>query len=137
MTNLPRRAFLLSALSACGAPFLSGRPAAGAQLPAAPNILTRGAQTAASFFGTAAVAREIGEAFLDHVQSDRDPESIRAATAGTLDLISAAKTRQAALTALVRAVRTDFREGRIIELHGWVLSRTEAELCALALLPPQ
>lgn len=137
MTDLPRRAFLLSALTACGAPFLAGRTAAGAQAPAAPDASTRGAQTAAGFFGAAGATRAIGEAFLDHVRSERDPESIRAAAAGALGLISAARTRQAALTSLVRAVGTDFREGRTVELHGWVLSRTEAELCALALLTPQ
>ena len=36
---------------------------------------------------------------------------------------------------LVAAVRQDFREGRSVQVEGWILSRTEAELCALTLLP--
>jgi hypothetical protein len=35
---------------------------------------------------------------------------------------------------LRRAVGEDFRDLRTIELHGWVLARTEARLCALAAL---
>jgi len=34
----------------------------------------------------------------------------------------------------VRAVRDDFARGRTVQLEGWILSRTEAEICALTLL---
>lgn len=30
--------------------------------------------------------------------------------------------------------RRDFEEGRVVEMHGWMLSITEARLCALAAL---
>lgn len=33
-----------------------------------------------------------------------------------------------------RAVRTDFANGHTVVVHGWILSRTEASLCALAYL---
>ena len=33
-----------------------------------------------------------------------------------------------------RAVRRDFAEGRTLEVSGWLLSRTEASLCALVAL---
>ena len=33
-----------------------------------------------------------------------------------------------------RRIRSDYREGRIETIEGWVLSRTEARLCALAAL---
>jgi hypothetical protein len=134
MTTLPRRAFLLNALAVCGAPFIRTERTRAGQLSVPQADLARGAQTATSYFGAAGIAREIGEEFLEQVGADGRPESIQAAAAGALKLISAGQTRQAALTSLVRAVRSDFRDGRTVELHGWVLSRTEAELCALTLL---
>lgn len=36
------------------------------------------------------------------------------------------------LTSLKRAIRSDFAEGRVLELNGWILSPTEVRLCALA-----
>jgi hypothetical protein len=43
--------------------------------------------------------------------------------------------REAELRRLLGAsVVTDFEKGRTVELDGWVLSETEARLCALALL---
>jgi hypothetical protein len=35
---------------------------------------------------------------------------------------------------IARRVREDFREGRVVRLRGWVVSRTEARLCALVAL---
>lgn len=35
---------------------------------------------------------------------------------------------------LLRQQRQDFERGRIVNVHGWILSRTEARLCALAAL---
>ncbi|MGH3452501.1 MAG: hypothetical protein ACRDQW_17730, partial [Haloechinothrix sp.] len=35
---------------------------------------------------------------------------------------------------VLRATLEDFRGLRTVELHGWVLARTEARLCALAAL---
>jgi hypothetical protein len=35
---------------------------------------------------------------------------------------------------LLRQQREDFEKGRIVELQGWILSQTEARLCALAAL---
>ena len=134
MTRLPRRAFLLNALAACGAPIFGGAAVAARQPSSTQTEPARGTQTAVSYLGRAETAHEIGEAYLKHVGAEREPDAIRTAASGTLAVIAAAKTRQGALTSLVRAVRADFREGRTVELHGWVLSRTEAELCALALL---
>ena len=36
--------------------------------------------------------------------------------------------------ALRRCDRDDFERGRSVQLEGWILSRTEAEICALTLL---
>jgi hypothetical protein len=35
---------------------------------------------------------------------------------------------------LLRQQREDFEKGRIVNVHGWILSETEARLCALAAL---
>jgi hypothetical protein len=44
-------------------------------------------------------------------------------------------TNSAELRVLVReAQRSDFAEGRTVMVDGWILSRTEARLCALAAL---
>ena len=40
--------------------------------------------------------------------------------------------RGAFVRQLARRQRSDFREGRIVELRGWTLSETELRLCALA-----
>jgi hypothetical protein len=38
---------------------------------------------------------------------------------------------------LQRAVRQDFHHGHTVELNGWVVSQTEARLCALAAMAKQ
>ena len=53
---------------------------------------------------------------------------------GTLELIERARDQPGAIRALVRAVQRDFEQGRVVQVHGWFLSKTEAELCALSLL---
>ena len=133
MKGYPRREFLLSVLAACGTPLLVGVPPARGQTPGARDR-NRRTQTAVDYFGGVAPARATGEVFMSHLQLDITAESIQEAARVTLDVIAQAPTRQAALTALGRAVRRDFQEGRTIELQGWVLSRTELELCALTLL---
>jgi len=49
---------------------------------------------------------------------------------GLADVRSAARLPRAQLAA---RVREDFAAGRIVMLDGWMLSATEARLCALAL----
>lgn len=39
--------------------------------------------------------------------------------------------REGARATLREAIRNDFRENRTFQVRGWVLSRTEADLCAL------
>jgi hypothetical protein len=54
--------------------------------------------------------------------------------AATLQLIARAQEDAAAIAALVSAVRSDFREGRVVDVEGWIISRTEGELCVIVLL---
>ena len=138
MTRYPRRTFVLSVLAACGTPVFTRTMAAAPAQPASTAANSkRASQMAAGYFGTthADAARAIGEAYLRHVGLDNSPAGIRAAVGDTLAVIDAARTQAAASAALVAAVRRDFQDGRIVHLHGWVLSQTEVELCALTLLP--
>ena len=132
MTCHPRREFLWRALAACGTVLVvPARSGAGAQ----DDRSDRTALTSASYLGGQAEAvRAIGEAHLRQLGRDASRESILAATRGTLDAIDRAQDQAAAIRALVRAVRRDFEQGRTLQLEGWILSRTEADICALTLL---
>lgn len=138
MILYPRRTFLLSVLAACGTPLFT-RPLSveAAQAASAVSDSARAGRMAAGYFGTtqADAARAIGEAYLRHLGIDSSPTAILAAAADTIALIAAPRTQTAVTAAVVAAVRRDFQEGRIVHLHGWVLARTEAELCTLSLLP--
>jgi len=130
MNSYPRREFLLRALAACGTPFL-------APLASAEGVQKAQAGTAAAgyFGGRTEAARAIGEAYVRQLGLDTSAESIRKAAQGALEVIARASSPQNAITALGLAVRRDFQQGRSVQLEGWIVSRTEAELCALTLLP--
>jgi predicted regulator of Ras-like GTPase activity (Roadblock/LC7/MglB family) len=135
MKAYPRREFLLRVLAACGTPLAAPIvSASAAQTPAAP-LADPTARIAATYFGAGADAvRVIGEAYLRQRGVEATRASILEHAAGALQILAAAGNQEAALADLVSAVRRDFQEGRVIELEGWVLSRTEVELCALTLL---
>ena len=130
MNSYPRREFLLRALTACGTPFLMPLVSVeGYQKPQASTAV-------ASYFGVRVdAARTIGNAYVRLLGLDTSAESIRKASLGALEIIERASTSHVAITALEAAVRRDFRQGRSVQLEGWIVSRTEAELCALTLLP--
>lgn len=79
-------------------------------------------------------SRRVGRAMLASGQASRELSRL-AASLGERPLIRAAldsgcpDTRRALVQAQCRA---DFVEGRMVAVDGWVLSRTEAELCAAA-----
>ena len=132
MTLTPRRDFLWQALTVCGSALLApGSLAQGSQ--AMPS--DRAARASAGYFGDRADAvRAIGEAYLRQLGREPNRESIHAAARGTLKSIDRARDERSAIRALVRTVREDFERGRAVQLEGWILSRTEAEICALTLL---
>jgi hypothetical protein len=132
MMALPRREFLWRALAACGtAATVASRPVDGAQS----GGLDRVRSARIGYFGDQADAvRAIGEAYVRQVGRDLGDESVRAAARGALDVIDRSSDPSDAIRALVKAVRQDFERGRSVQVGGWVLSRTEAELCALTLL---
>ena len=81
--------------------------------------------------------KAIGTAYLKQLGVEPTEQSILAAAADTLQLIAKSPTEAAGGDrARCRRCARDFREQRSVQLEGWIISRTEAELCALALLPP-
>ena len=130
MNGYPRREFLLRALAACGTPFLM--PLSSVESAQKPQA---GTAAAGYFGGHTDAARAIGDAYIRQLGLDTSAESIRKASRGALEVIERASSQQTAISALGLAVRRDFQQGRSVQLEGWIVSRTEAELCALTLLP--
>ena len=140
MSGYPRREFVLRALAACGTTFflptaLDAAPRSG-QVGAGASQSAREAQAAAGFFGGRTdAARTVGTAYLRQLGLDPTPRSILQAARGSAKTIERASSQDKAIEALVRDVQRDFREERLVQVEGWILSRTEAELCVLTLLP--
>ena len=132
MTTIPRRDFLWRTLAICGSSALVAPSLArGSQTMLSP----RATLASSGYFGDRADAvRAIGEAYLRQLGREPNRESIHAAARGTLRSIDRARDERSAIRALVRTVREDFERGRAVQLEGWILSRTEAEICALTLL---
>jgi hypothetical protein len=125
---LGRRAFLEALLAAAawglGAPALIGcgraRPLEGAL---------------AAFYADARSARAVGRAVLERHPEEGDPDTLLLQLAGSRlprwERLAAADPVGLA-EALREAHRADLREDRVVAIRGWVLSRSEARLCALA-----
>jgi hypothetical protein len=81
-------------------------------------------------------ARSIGAAYLDGAPAEADPQRLLALLGGTPE--TSADLMRASVEDLRnrfrRQRREDFARGRTVLVRGWVLSATEARLCALACL---
>ena len=132
MTAILRRDFLWHALAVCGSTlFASESLAQGRRVTASDRAM----RSSAGYFGDRGNAvRAIGEAYLRQLGHEPNRESILAAARGALAFIDRARDERRAIRALVRAVREDFERGRAVQVEGWILSRTEAEICTLTLL---
>ncbi|MGH8895972.1 MAG: hypothetical protein ACRDZ4_02850 [Egibacteraceae bacterium] len=80
-------------------------------------------------------ARVVGQEYLRAAPAEAERDALAGLVVGrlpaqhrTLSTVTDHQLREL----LVLAVRQDFQEGRTVELHGWVVSLTEARLCALA-----
>ena len=137
MNAHPRREFRLRVLAACGTPLAAPILSASTKRRPQPEPANAtDSAVAASYFGnTADAAQAIGTAYLRQLQVETTRASILEHTGGARQILATARTQKAALAEFVAAVRRDFEEGRVVQLEGWVVSRTEAELCALTLLP--
>lgn len=84
-------------------------------------------------------AAVIGERYLALAErpSERSPHALTAAMGrdmqidlGTLDALGDAKLG----ATIARQITADFEHERVVSISGWLLSRTEARICALAAL---
>lgn len=127
--RIDRRAFLKGAALSVAAPgLLAGLSGCGPAQELDASL--------SAFHRDPSAAREIGKAYLLVAPDEQDRDRLVEALAGdALEEWERLATRD--LAALHRAVRArhqnDFRHSHTVRLHGWILSRTEARLAALAL----
>jgi len=87
-------------------------------------------------FSNANSARIIGERYLALNLEAADAAALAARVAGTMERylrLSSADAR-GLRTLLADQQKCDFAEGRTVTVDGWILSVTEARLCAIAAL---
>ena len=138
MRGYPRREFVLRALAACGTSFFvpTTVDAAARRWQAGADVGqdAQAAQAAEYFGGRTDAARTVGTAYLRQLGLEPTPASILQAARGATKTIERASSQEKAIAALVRDVQRDFREERSVQVEGWILSRTEVELCLLTLV---
>lgn len=129
-----RRSVLLGALAWGGTVLL------GAGLPrplrASERLASRVEWRLARIFRASAGAREIGAAYLRSRPTEADRGALVMLLAnqpGDLARWRVTGTRALRQDLAIRCC-DDFARGRIVAIRGWVLSQTEARLCALATL---
>ncbi len=106
----------------------SGTTPAGRATSADPDARAR--SLAALLRGGDGVGR-IGVAYLAVTPEEGDVEALVRALAPPGSELARASSRRARRAALLDAVRHDFAAGRVVELDGWRIARTEGRVCAL------
>ena len=129
---LNRRAFLTltaaAGLAAAGAvAFIVGRSSPRPQLASVDD-----ATRLLALLGDPAAAAPTGAAYLEAHPAEADRDRLVAILSRELRDDGAATASLGA--AVDRRIRRDFQQGRTVEIEGWLLSLTEARLCALARL---
>jgi hypothetical protein len=77
-------------------------------------------------------AAEVGRRYLESNDGEADRELLADLLAANLDRDAGEVPEQ-----MAAAAREDFRCGRTVTVDGWLLSRTEARICAIAYLAGQ
>jgi hypothetical protein len=77
-----------------------------------------------------AATRAVGERYLAAVPEESDPAELRRLLPAGIDGLPPAT----ATAEIAAAVRSDFAEGRTVEVDGWLLSATECRLAALSVV---
>ena len=127
-----RRALLAMAAMVA---FLAGRPALAADGLGGPRSLRSRSGRLTEIFGRRRSACAVGRAYLRQAPKEADPEFLIGAICETdadLRRVLVHGDKFRLRKALRDRVRQDFADGRTVRVDGWLLSRTEARLCALA-----
>jgi hypothetical protein len=126
-----RRTFLV-VLATLGGAFglrpARGAPRDGADAEKADAYV---ADLSRSLAGSAAV-RSVGRAYLEQAPEEDDRALLIGLVSTALRAGDGAPAREQALARIFEQVRLDFAANRIARVRGWLLSVTEARLCALA-----
>lgn len=89
----------------------------------------------ASLFSDPARARAVGMEYLRTVAVESDPPRLRRLIMTRLGLAERPLPPPERLRAeIARGIREDFAAGQTVQVAGWILSRTEARVCALVAL---
>ncbi len=86
-------------------------------------------------FGRKRSARAVGRAYLQQAPDEADPELLMSAICNNdagLCRVVAHGDKFRLKKALRDCIRQDFADGQTVRVDGWLLSQTEARLCALA-----
>jgi hypothetical protein len=135
--GLARRDFLKGlgslALARGALPGLAGPVLAGCGEDPLPGAL-------ATVYADAAAAAVVGRAYLERAPEEAEVQVLvdRIANDARAALRARASDRDGLLRALAERHAADFDAGRLVTVRGWLVSLTEARLCALAALaePP-
>lgn len=136
MTHCTRRA-ALKRLGWLGA-WIIATPHRALGTPHSPDPAISLAAHLRMLFTHTASAAAIGNRYLAATPSEADPHTLAMLIARTPQ--ATARLLHADPSALRRLLavqqRSDFRAGNTVTIDGWVLSQTEARLCALVALTP-
>ena len=136
-SSVSRRGFVAATIAAAALPLLSSVPWLARASDTFSTPRARLSAQLAEILAARSSAAVVGLAYLDVCPAERHPDLLGDLIAADLDigglpLQSVGAERIRALAG--EQVQRDFALGRTVEIDGWVLSRTEARLCALAAL---
>jgi hypothetical protein len=123
-----RRAFLAASLLGGGALVAGGSAIA---------VRWTGERTVRRLLGLftdRAALRPVGAAYLKAVPAESDRAKLERLLLQDLGLEARFASPEELGRLVADRIRDDFAEDRVAQVEGWVLSRTEARLCALAAL---
>jgi len=118
-----RRAVLVGFAAAAVAPFAAGGWFDERPVESLGSFLAR-------CFTHPDTAAWLGESYLSAAPAEKDQATLERAVFGDMTLVSLSAMTQA----VAERVAADFRTADMVAVHGWILARTEARLCALASL---
>jgi len=79
-------------------------------------------------------ARQVGRRYLAEVPEEAESEALESLLENSLGANAVGADSKALSTKIRRAIEMDFETSRVVYLDGWMLSETEARLCARRLL---
>jgi len=121
MVSLTRRIVVLALAALATGPRVALGSPMGTRMPSLSRLGIDGESAAV-----------IGRLYRAAVPSESDPRTLARLVSAALGMdISSAADMSQLRRRITRCVRADFSERRIVNVGGWMLSQTEARLCAL------